>query len=82
MGLAILAGALVDKTADRDQPLAIAEHDIDKDLQLLDIRLDIGGVDDRAHITEVGPGVEVDDVVDAHDPRLQHRADHGQVWQT
>ena len=59
---AIDALALVDETADRDQPVAIAEDDLHELRDLLGIGLVAEHVDLRGGVVEVAPRIEMDDV--------------------
>ena len=59
---AINALALVDETADRDQPVAVAEDDLHELGDLLGIGLVAEHVDLRGRVVEVAPRIEMDDV--------------------
>ena len=59
---AIDALTLVDETADRDQPVAIAEDDLHELGDLLGIGLVAEHVDLRGGVVEVAPRIEMDDV--------------------
>ena len=78
MRLAVPALTLVDEAAERDQPLAPAEHGVEEDGDLLGVGVAAERVLGRWPVVEVHPRVEVQDAVVAHAGSLQQRSDHGQ----
>ena len=77
-GLAVPALTLVDEAAERDQPLAPAEHGVEEDGDLLGVGVAAERVLGRRPVVEVHPRVEMQDAVVAHAGSLQQRSDHGQ----
>ena len=71
--------ALVDETAQRHPAIAIGEDDVEKDGDLLGIRLDVEGIGLGFGVVEITPRVEGDDVVLAHAGSPQQRSAHGHM---
>ncbi len=69
--------ALVDEAPQRHPAVAIAENDVEKDGDLLTIRLDIERIDVRRRIVEVAPGIKGNDVVIAHAGRPSNAGPRG-----
>ena len=73
VGLAVPALPLVDEAADRDQALAVAEHHIEEDAELLGIGLDAERVFLQRRVVEVAPRVEVDHLAVARPALVDRR---------
>ncbi len=71
--------ALVDEAPQRHPAVAIAEDDIEKDGDLLSVRLDVERINLRRRVVEVAPGIEGNDVVIAHAGRPQQRWPQGHI---
>ncbi|WP_197604411.1 hypothetical protein [Blastochloris viridis] len=70
---------LVDEAANWNPAVAIAEDDVEKDGDLLAIRLDVEGIGLRGGVIEVAPRIEMDDVVVGHAGNPQQRSAHGHI---
>src|SRR6056297_2587159 len=69
---------LVDKPTNGDQPVAVAEDDVEERRDLRGVRLDPERVRRGRGVVEVAPRVEMDDRLVGHAGWLQQRSAHGQ----
>ena len=76
--LAVPALTLVDEAAQRDQPLAPAEHGVEEEGDLLGVGVAAERVLGRRPVVEIHPRVEMQDAVVAHAGSPQQRSAHGQ----
>ena len=63
MRAAVDALTLVDETADRDQPVTIAEDNLHELGDLHGVRLVAEDIDHRGRVVEIPPGVEMDEIL-------------------
>src|SRR5690606_28578502 len=79
VGTAVDALTLVHEPAQRHPALAVTEDHIEKDGDLLVIRLYVERIGLRRGVVEVAPGIEGDDIVLAHAGSPQQRSAHGHI---